>query len=281
MKLVLMGDFHYSRMENGTEEMHAAREKVYTVMINKFLEIDADYHISLGDLTHEGFPEEFEYVFNRIGSSGRNFIHVLGNHDALSIPKTDILTITGQERYQAIDTEEAKLIFLDTTKEMNRADWGGEIDPDQLEWLQSHLEKSGDKPVFVFAHHPVYGTTARSTLEKLSIQPEIGMKDLLNKKKGSGFYFCGHNHVNSIVLQDGWHYIQTAASLDIPAFRVVELKDGKVTIELISIDEVTLVDHIARFNTGMPGFAPMEKANGEEADRNRSVNLGLDPMSST
>lgn len=275
MKLVLMGDFHYSRMENGTEEMHAAREKVYTVMIDKFLEMDADYHISLGDLTHEGYPEEFDYVFNRIKSSGRSFIHVLGNHDTLSIPKTDILTITGQQRYQAIDTEEAKLIFLDTTKEMNRADWGGEMEADQLEWLQSQLEKSEDKPVFVFAHHPVCGTTARSTIEKLSIHPEIGMKELLNKKKGSGFYFCGHNHVNSIVQQDGWHYIQTAACLDIPAFRVVELKDGKVNIDIISIDEVTLADHIARFNTGMPGFEPAEKPHGREFDRNLRVDSGV------
>ncbi|WP_379969564.1 metallophosphoesterase family protein [Ectobacillus sp. sgz5001026] len=271
MKLVLMGDFHYSRMESGTEEMHKVSEEAYSVMIDTFLKMDADFHISIGDLTHEGHPEEFDYLFSRIRTSDRHFIHVLGNHDTLSIPKTDILTMTGQQRYQAIDTEEAKLIFLDTTKEMNRADWGGEIDPDQLEWLQSQLETSGDKPVFVFAHHPIYGTTARSTIDKLSIHPKFG--NILDKKKGSGFYFCGHNHVNSIVWQDGWHYIQTAACLDIPAFRVVELKDGKVTIKLIPIDDVALSDHIAHFNTVIPGFEPMEKANGEEADRNLAVDI--------
>jgi 3',5'-cyclic-AMP phosphodiesterase len=274
MRMILMGDFHYSRMENGTEEMFAAREKAYTIMLDKFVEMDADFHISLGDLTHEGDPEELSYVFNRIGASERRFIHVLGNHDAYSIPKNDILSITGQQRYQTIDTAEAMLIFLDTTKEMNRADWGGEMDKDQLEWLRFQLEKSGDKPVFVFAHHPVYGTTARSSLEKLSIEPEIGMKDVLKKKKGGpGFFFCGHNHVNSIVQQDGWHYIQTAACLDIPAFRVVELKDGKIKINHISIDDVTLADHIARFNTRMPGFEPTENAHGEEADRSLLVDM--------
>lgn len=273
MRFVLMGDFHYSRMENGTEEMLEARERVYSHMLDKFVELDADFHISLGDLTHEGYPEELGYVFNRIGNSGRRFIHVLGNHDAYSMPKTDILTITGQQRYQVIDMEEAMLIFLDTTKEMNRDDWGGEMDAEQLEWLQSQLEQSGDKPVFVFAHHPVYGTTARSTIEKLSIHPDIAMKDVLNKKKGSGFFFCGHNHVNSIVQQDGWHYIQTAACLDIPAFRVVELKDGKVEIGLISIDEVNLADHIERFSTKMPGFHPMEEAYGEEVDRSLLVDI--------
>ncbi|WP_409342800.1 metallophosphoesterase family protein [Paenibacillus sp. MBLB4367] len=273
MRLVLMGDFHYSRMENGTEEMLEAREQAYAVMLDAFLELDADLHISLGDLTHEGYPEEFGYVFDRIRGSGREFIHVLGNHDAYSIPKADILAITGQQRFRAIHTEEASLLFLDTTKEMNRADWGGEMDAVQLEWLQTELDRSGDKPVFVFAHHPVYGTTARSTMEKLSIDPQLDVKAVLHTKKGPGFFFCGHNHVNSIVRQDGWHYIQTAACLDIPAYRTIELKDGKVAIGLATIEEANLTDHIARFHKEMPGFAPTREAYGEDADLRLSVEI--------
>ena len=279
MKLVLMGDLHYSRMGYGTEEMYIAREKVFSVLIDSFWEIDADYHISLGDLTHEGYPEEFRDVLNRMDGSC-NFIHVLGNHDALSIPKSDILTVTGQQRYQAIDTDEAHLIFLDTTKEMNRDDWGGEIDADQLQWLQFQLEKSNDKPVFVFAHHPVYDTTARSTIDKLSIHPKIGIKELLNKREGAGFYFCGHNHVNSIVQQGGWHYIQTAACLDVPAFRVVEIKDGQVNIDMISIDDETLMEQIAIVNTKIPGFVPIEQPHGEESDRKLLVEI-QEPVTET
>jgi Icc protein len=273
MRLVLMGDFHYSRMENGTEEMIEARDKVYTVMLNTFLEMDGQYHISIGDLTHKGLPEEFHYICNRIGSSDRNFIHVLGNHDTYSIPKADILAITGQQRHHSVETEEAMLIFLDSTKEMNLTDWGGEMDAEQLEWLEVQLDKSGEKPAFVFAHHPVYGTTARSTMEKLSIHPETDMKAVLNKKKGPGFYFCGHNHVNSIVQQDGWHYIQTAACLDIPAFRIVELKDGQVQSQLLTIDQEDLLEHIARFNTKMQGFMPILEARGEDSDWNMRVDL--------
>jgi Icc protein len=273
MRLILMGDFHYSRMENGTEEMIEARDRVYNVMLNTFLEMDGQFHISLGDLTHEGFPEEFSYIFSRIGTSDRNFIHVLGNHDTYSIPKTDILDITGQQRYHSIETEEAMLIFLDSTKEMDHTSWGGEMDAQQLEWLQAQLEKSGEKPTLVFAHHPVYGTTARSTMENLFIQPDVEMKAVLNTKKGSGFFFCGHNHVNSIVQQDGWHYIQTAACLDIPAFRIVELKDGQVISQLLTIDQEDLTDHIERFNTKMKGFNPVLEARGEDTDWNIKVDL--------
>ena len=278
MRLMVMGDFHYSRMESRSAEMLAARDEAFSTMLGKFLEWDADLHISLGDLTHEGHPEELEFVFDSIESSGRPFIHVLGNHDTLSLPKNEILTITGQQRYHAIDREEAMLLFIDTTKEMNADDWGGEMDEEQLQWLDAQLETSGDKPVFIFAHHPVYATTERSSNEKGSIHPGIKMKEVLKKKEGFGFYFCGHNHVNSIVKLDGWHYIQTAACLDNPAFRVVDLSEGKVKISHIPIDDNTLADHITKFHKGMPGFEPTEKPHGEETDRSLVVDATKEPL---
>ncbi|WP_171651906.1 metallophosphoesterase family protein [Paenibacillus foliorum] len=128
---------------------------------------------------------------------------MLGNHDAYLLPKAEIMALTGQQRYHAIENEEAMLIFLDTSKEMNRSDWGGEMDAERLEWLKAQLDKSGNKPVFIFAHHPVYDTTTHSTMEKMSIDPQIDMLDVLNRKEGHGFYFCGHNHMNSIVQKDG------------------------------------------------------------------------------
>jgi Icc protein len=143
------------------------------------------------------------------------------------------------------------------------------MDAEQLDWLRDQLEKSGIKPVFVFAHHPVFGTTARSNMEKMSIDPRIDMLAVLNKKKGPGFYFCGHNHVNSIVQQDGWYYIQTAACLDVPAFRRVELKDRKVQIDLEAIDKTNLEGFIALFNTKI--LDPVLEAYGKEADRSLQV----------
>ncbi|OXM82579.1 metallophosphoesterase family protein [Paenibacillus rigui] len=271
MRIIVMGDLHYSLMENGTTEMLEARDKVYADMLEHFVGLDAEFHISIGDLVHEGLPEEFNYVLNRIDSSERSFIHVLGNHDTYALPKSDVVAITRQQRYHAIEGEEAMLIFLDTTKEMNRDDWGGEMDAKQLEWLQAQLEKSGNKPVLVFAHHPIYGTTARSTEEKMSIDPQMDMLDVLNRKKGHGFYFCGHNHMNSIVKKDGWHYIQTAACLDVPAFRRVELNEQGVQIDLVAVDKADLADYIALFNTEVTGLTPVLEAWGEDADKSLRV----------
>ncbi|TDG00127.1 metallophosphoesterase family protein [Paenibacillus piri] len=273
MKLVLLGDFHYSRMKNGAAEVKEAGEHAYSAILDSFLSTDGQFHISLGDLTNEGVPEEFRYVLGRIGDSGRDFIHVLGNHDTNSIPKADIRAITGQQRYRAIDTEEAVLLILDSTKEQSPNDWGGEIDSEQTEWLRVQLEQAGEKPVLIFAHHPVYDTTALSIYDMLSIHPEHPIKGLLQQKKGPGFYFCGHNHVNSIIRQQNWHFIQTAACLDVPAIRTVELKDGQFRTELVMIDQPDLTDRIANFQMSMDGFSPASDARGEEADCHLQVEL--------
>lgn len=266
MRIALIGDFHYSRMHHDSEELVQAKEQAYRYMLQTFLDQEVDFHISIGDLTHEGVPEELEQIMEWIQQHERQFIHVLGNHDTYSIPKADILAITGQERYRVVDTEEVMLIMLDTTQEMNPTNWGGTLDAEQLGWLQKQLERSGDKPVFVFGHHPVYDTTVRSTMDMLSIHPRVNVKSVLHRKAEDGFYFCGHNHVNSLVRQEGWHYIQTAACLDVPGFRILEVKDGEVSIDFVHIDDTELNENIACFYTRMPGFGPTASALGDEAD---------------
>ncbi|WP_440108714.1 metallophosphoesterase family protein [Paenibacillus sp. QZ-Y1] len=273
MHLALLGDFHYSSMSHGTKEMKAARVRAYEHMLKAFLEEKADFHISIGDLTHEGTAQELQSIFSILAKSERKFIHVLGNHDTYSMPKHEISTLTGQARYQVIATPHARLIFLDTTQEMNREDWGGELDEEQLAWLKVQLADSHGKQVLLFGHHPVFNTTARSTLDKLYIRPEDELKGIFNSRPEGGIYFCGHNHMNSIVKQGNWHYVQTAACLDVPAYRVIEVHEGKVAITHRLIQGTGLIDDIQSFCCDMPGFEPVADALGEESDLILSVQL--------
>lgn len=273
MRLALLGDFHYSTMSHGTEEMKAARVRAYEHMLNAFLKEEADVHVSIGDLTHEGTDQELRSMFSMLAGSGRNFIHVLGNHDTYSMPKREISMLTGQERYRAMDTPHARLIFLDTTQEMNRTDWGGELDEEQLDWLKDQLADSREKQVLLFGHHPVFDTTARSTLDKLYIRPQEELKGILNSRPEGGIYFCGHNHLNSIVEQGKWHYVQTAACLDVPAYRVIEVHEGGVAITHRFIQDAGLNEDIQSFCYDLPGFGPVANALGEESDLTLSVHL--------
>ena len=75
-------------------------------------------------------------------------------------------------------------------------------------------------------------------------------------------------------MQSNWNgFKPIAACLDIPAFRIVEIKDSKVTIDLVSIDEANLADDIARFNTKIPGFHPVQEARKLAADWSLLVSI--------
>jgi 3',5'-cyclic AMP phosphodiesterase CpdA len=278
MKLLLLGDFHYPVMDHGTPELLEARERFFSGVLKKFMDTDADYHVSLGDFTNEGFPVEFEYVFGQINSlnKSRQFIHVLGNHDTYNIPKSEILAISGQRRYHSIVTDEAVLVFLDSTKEMSPKDYGGEIEAEQMEWLGNVLRQSADKPVFVFAHHPLPDTTTFSDRDMLRIHPEFDVWSCLQMKSGSGFYFCGHNHVNSIAKRDNWHFVQTAAVLDIPAFRMIEYTNGKLNVHIVPIEDKELLELAALVRVNMKRFKPKEEAfaAGQDSDRSLAAEIG-------
>lgn len=271
-----MGDFHYPVMEHGTPELLEAREQFFGSMIEAFLRVEADYHISLGDFTNEGFPVEFRFVFDQVRAFGqaRQFIHVLGNHDTYHIPKTEILSISGQQRYHKIDTAEAVLLFLDTTKEMSPKDYGGEIDPEQMAWLENELRQSGDKPVFLFGHHPLPDTTTYSEKHMLRIHPEFDVWSVMQTKSGPGYYFCGHNHVQSIVKRDQWHFVQTAACLDIPAFRMIEIENGKLSVSMVPVEDQRLLELAALIRVNMKRFKPKPEAAGSETDQTLTVAHG-------
>lgn len=273
MRLILMGDLHYPYLEQSNDQLLEARERFYSQFLQKFLEIEADWHISLGDLTNQGVAEEIEYVFSHISESNRSFRHVLGNHDTYSLPKDQILAITGQPRYNAIETEEALLVFLDTTKEMDWEHWGGDMDAKQLEWLEKQVRRSGSKPLLIFGHHPVYNTTTRSEGENLSIDPYIDMRFILEQKEGLGLYFNGHNHVHSIVQQDQWHFIQTAACLDQPCFRLVEIDAEEVRIQLIPVVDRDILNSAPAIYEEMPYFRHTPDAQGEETDRSYTISF--------
>ncbi|MDQ0116176.1 metallophosphoesterase family protein [Paenibacillus harenae] len=273
MKLVLMGDLHYHEIDKSIPGLQEARTAFYHTFLGRFLEMDAELHISLGDLTNFGSTLELEEVYELLRHEDRNFIHVLGNHDLYWQTRREVLEITGQQRYHAIDAEAAMLVFLDTAKEMDFEDWGGWLDDEQLHWLEEMVEASGTKPLLVFGHHPVYNTTARSEREKGSIHPSIDMWRILNRKKGIGVYFNGHTHVDSIVAQNNWTFVQLSACLDQHGFRIVELTEEEIRISAVDITDADVLENAPMLHQHMVHFTPNPNARGTDADRELVVSL--------
>ncbi|SFL46171.1 Calcineurin-like phosphoesterase [Gracilibacillus orientalis] len=230
MKFSVLGDLHFPEVEQNVQGLKEAKRDFYRSFLGHFLDNEADMHISLGDLTNFGTTEELEGVYQIIHNKPNHFHHVLGNHDLYGQSIERVLEITKQPLYHTVAKDDAIFAFLNTAKEMDYEDWGGSINQEQLDWFEEVVEASGTKPLFVFAHHPVYNTTSRSDMDKLSVDPNIDMWRILDKKKGQAVYFNGHNHQNSIVHKGNWTFVQVAACLDEQAWRTIEITENHIII---------------------------------------------------
>ncbi|WP_223066327.1 metallophosphoesterase family protein [Paenibacillus caui] len=273
MKLVLMGDLHFHGLDEGVPGWLEASDAFYRTLLGRFLEVDADVHIALGDLTNYGTATELRNVYKLLENKERTFYQVLGNHDLYAQTRNEVLQITGQARYHSIETERAVLAFLDTAKEMDYADWGGHVDEEQLQWLEGVVRASGTKPLLVFAHHPVFNTTKGSDAEKGSIHPDIDMWQVLGQKQGTGIYFNGHTHVDSIVRQKNWTFVQLSACLDQQAFRIVEVGQEEIRISALDVADEILTKHAPVLHKHMNHFTPNPDARGKELEREGTISL--------
>ncbi|UUZ95242.1 metallophosphoesterase [Paenibacillus sp. P25] len=275
MKLALMGDLHYHEVEDAVPGWLEARNDFYRTFLNRFLESEADVHISLGDLTNFGYASELQEVYDIIRKHNRTFYHVLGNHDLYGSTRREVLEISGQPRYHAITTEQAVLLFIDTAKEMDFADWGGWVDEEQLLWMEEMVKASGTRPLLIFAHHPVYNTTTNSTKDKGSIHPSIEMWKILSLKEGVGLYFNGHTHVDSIVRQNNWTFVQLSACLDQHGMRVVEVDQDEIRVSAVDITDPILPKTAETLYLHMKHFKHNPNARGKDEDRECIVSLSL------
>ncbi|QJC51085.1 metallophosphoesterase [Paenibacillus albicereus] len=277
MKLIVMGDLHYHEFDETVAGLQASHEAYYGKLMERFFEQDADLHISLGDLTNFGTERELREIYGLIGRwtgrADRRFVHVLGNHDLYAQPRADVLAQTGQPRYSRVETDLAMLAFLDTARDQDLLDWGGWIDDEQLDWLEETVVASGDKPLLVFGHHPVYATTARSEGDMGSIHRQVDMWRALGRKQGIGLYFNGHTHVDSIASRDNWTFVQLAACLDVPSFRVVEIGPESIEVSAAEALDEEIVSGSAAICAHMHHFRQTPGARGEQGDREIRIAL--------
>ncbi|WP_024631299.1 MULTISPECIES: metallophosphoesterase family protein [unclassified Paenibacillus] len=265
MRLIVMGDLHYpALLVDADAQMIEARDAFYTKYLAEFLDFSADYHISIGDLTHAGEPLEFNFIMSKVQKAlpQRRFLYALGNHDTHACSKAELEATTGQKRYLAIEEEEAVLLVLDTARE-NPDHWGGMMDEEQMDWLRGQMNKYGQKTLLVFAHHPVYDTTARSTEPMMSFDPELDLWSVLKEHQGQGIYFNGHNHVQSVIQRDQWHFVQIAAVPDIPAVVLVNLQDQQMSIHTVELQGTHYQELARTFVKGLYDYEPHPDAKGD------------------
>jgi predicted phosphodiesterase len=256
LKIAIMGDLHYSQVEQSNKALWQAREAFFNQYVQAFAEIKADLRVSVGDLTHHGLAEEFLEVSALLSPVASDFCAVLGNHDVLAIPKEEILAITRQPRYEAVETEEALLLFLDTTVSLSLN--GCDLDDEQFEWFQQQLTRSPHKPLLMFVHHPLLAYAFGRTPTEANLHRKV--YPLLLSRKNGGVVFNGHTHFHKTVMVGAWHAVETAGSLCFPCFRLVEVEAGQIRVSTIALDDAELLRNSETLRDGIDRYhQPKEK----------------------
>ncbi|WP_341201834.1 metallophosphoesterase [Planomicrobium okeanokoites] len=281
MKIAVIGDLHYPTVKEEYALSQRERQDFYESFMAHFFSVPADLYVSIGDLTNFGTQDELEGIYAIIDQHQKPFVHVLGNHDVYAMPREEVLKITKQDRFHSLSTESAVLAFLDTAQEQNYEDWGGTIDLEQQFWLADVVADSGNRPLLVFGHHPVYGTTKNSSKEKRSISPDIPIWDLLNNKQNAGLYVNGHNHFNSIAAREQWTFLQIAAVLDEQAVRVIDISEAMISIDYVPFVDPNLRQQARNIGNAIDHFSLNTHRLGSEADVKYAIPLAAPTIKTT
>jgi Icc protein len=193
-------------------------------------ELQPDLTICSGDLTNEGFRQEFK---NWVAYAQR--IHspmytVPGNHDARNVGYLHFEELIG-ERHWSVDVQGVRVVGVDSSEpDINE----GQVGRERYPWIREQFAVDAELKVFVLHHHllPIPGTgRERSTV--------MDAGDLLEVliTAGVNIVLSGHKHVPYVWRLEDLYVANagTVSSLRVrgytkPCYNVLEFEGDEVKI---------------------------------------------------
>jgi predicted MPP superfamily phosphohydrolase len=202
-----------------------------------------DFLVELGDFKDQDLPpierktlsylQAVESVFRRF--DGPTY-HVLGNHDADSISKTQFLSnientgVDPGRNYYSIDFNGVHFVVLDANYKSDGADYDhgnfdwtdANVPPAELQWLKRDLAETY-KPVIVMIHQLLDGTGS------VYVKNAAEVRQILEQSGKVLAVFQGHHHDGSYSLIEGIHYYTLKAMVEGPgpennSYAIVEVQ---------------------------------------------------------
>lgn len=247
MKIMILADTHY---DIGIPHLHYPQSKPASDGFFNWLKEESklyDLIVICGDISVRGafIADEIEYVKNFLDTLSTPYICIPGNHDLCPLKGME-KRYPELEEYEYCELEKTNFykVFKEDgvrySKVINGFQFVGfairDEDPDeQLKWLEKQLENNNKK--FVFCHFPIIPTRETgfcSTWDYFRIGNTYkDIKKIVDKKSNNVIsYFCGHQHVNSIVKMDNAYHIETASAVLGPcSYRemIIENEEIKIT----------------------------------------------------
>ncbi|MBL8817694.1 MAG: phosphodiesterase [Planctomyces sp.] len=210
-----------------------------------------DHVVVTGDHTHDELPESYQAVRELLEPWIGILRQVPGNHDDRSVLRSvfsDRIPGNGSELVQFWFTAEQWLcVGLDTHLP---GEVSGQIQPEQIEWLETHIKAHPDYNVILFMHHPPVDLNS-VWMDRIGLKQKELLQALVLRTPQVRLICCGHVHHESTIslhtatvvttpstgiqfdpTGDAPHFVKLA-----PGFRIIELDNDRFSTRVIRLPE--------------------------------------------
>ncbi len=250
-RLAVVADPHVSTRRSGTSKLFDRTELHLRNAVRDIRDRNVDAAVSVGDLTKDGEPWNYDAVDDILAELDVPFYAVPGNHD---VPKegdeVESLPISGfVERYTpgslpfATRVGGVDLVGLNSAGTESRLfdSHDGEVSDRQLAWLDETLPDL-DNPVVV-VHHNLPSMSAqvahhRDTVEpEMAIPPEMRNADaLVERLAGNGvpLVLTGHLHLPSTAREGDVRELMVPTTCSFPqAYLLLDIDERGTTVRMV------------------------------------------------
>jgi len=220
--------------------------KIFNDLIKRLNEEDVLFCIDNGDLVFVGREENFELFIKQAKRLNKPLLTVIGNHELMLNGRGNYYKIFGPF-YYSFTIGDSYFIVLDDAN-------GRNLDPWQMDWLKSELEKSYKyKYKFVFMHIPLFVPEKKlkrsDALRDLNCAREL---NALFDRYNVTMVFASHIHayykgtwgktpyiitggagaelIGANPLHDFYHYIKVIVLPDGVRYEVIKLKSPPIRL---------------------------------------------------
>jgi hypothetical protein len=275
----IIADPHYDEDGSNTANgnMYAEGPRLLSSLVTELnSEHSLDFVITLGDLTN-GVEADYSGLSSTMNDLDVPWYPVLGNWDKNEDNwATYYKNYMGRtDTYYSFDSGGFHLVVLDSSVP---GQVGGDLDEDQMVWLETDLEANSEKPTVLFLHH-----MADSTDEIFGIdsQAQTRLSGILSTHSLVLSIHSGHIHQNILTYLDESRNLAYAACVQYPmGYDIVKLYDGGYTQAFYKIESEleTSEESRVRINTNSGDPDAHEDYLGEISERSIVVHIpGNDP----
>ena len=154
---------------------------------------DAAFCVLTGDLAHKGEAAAYVGLAKQLGRLAMPVYPLLGNHDLRAPFRAAFPDALRDEQgfvQGVLRRDEGDFVFLDTLDEGAN---GGQYCDARCDWLRTRLDEAGERPVYLFMHHPPF-TIRIPCVDRIALlQPERFGK-VIEGRRNIRHLFYGHVH---------------------------------------------------------------------------------------